>query len=555
MPASGRSGTVLERILSERGFSPGEELEEFLAPDYDRHLFSPFLFRQMETAVRRILTAIHDGEQICIVGDYDADGVTASALLKEMFRFAGHRNLHVEIPHRVEDGYGITPELIGRIAGQAAPSLVITVDNGITALDAAKAAAAAGMDLIITDHHQPREELPRALAVLNPWVPGETYPFKPLSGVGVAYKLACALVRRLPGCTGGEAFLKWLLDLTAMGTVADIVSLTGENRVLVFYGLKVIAKSRRPGVRALLEYASAGRIDAETIAFQLGPRLNAAGRLEHADLAYRLLTCESESEARSLAEELEQLNRRRQRMVSEAVKRAREEADRQIDAGERILLLSGDSLHPGVVGLIAGKLADEKNMPAVVMSCYGHPEYYTASCRTVGGFSISEMLDALQHFFLRSGGHPAAGGFSLPVEQRPVFEEALFSYAREQLDGVVLEEELQIDAVVSVEELTLENYAAIHALFPFGEGNREPVLAVCGVRLSECRAVGSEFTHLRIGFGTAAGTLFGIGFRLGHLASVLQPGDTVDFAAYLRDNEYNGKVSAQVVLLDIRKSQ
>lgn len=551
-PAECGEGDLLERVLLSRGLLPGEERDEFLQPDYDKHLFSPFLFDQMESAVARVLQALQNREQVCIVGDYDADGVTASALLRELFEFVGHPEVRVEIPHRVEDGYGITPGLIARIAAENKPDLLITVDNGITAVDAAAAAQQAGIDLIITDHHQPREELPSAVAVLNPWVAGESYPFKQLSGVGVAFKLACAVVRRVPGLRGGEAFLKWLLDLTAMGTVADIVPLTGENRVLVYYGLKVIPQSRRPGVQALLQYAAAERVSAETIAFQLGPRLNAAGRLEHADLAYRLLVCRDQQQARSLAEELEQLNRKRQRMVSEAVKRARQEAERQTAAGERILLIAGETIHPGVVGLIAGRLADENGMPAVVMTSYGHPDLYTASCRTAGSFSISQMLDRLQGFFTRSGGHPAAGGFSLPAEQRPVFEEALFSYAREQLEGVELEEQLVIDAVAEPADLTLDNFHRLRTLFPFGEGNREPLLAVRGVTLFECRPVGSDANHLRIGFETPHGRMFGIGFRLASLAADLQPGDRVDLAVYLRDNHYNGFTSAQVVLQDIK---
>ena len=512
----------------------------------------------MKAAVSRILLAVEKRETVFIAGDYDVDGVSSAALL---YRILLSREITAEVylPHRIRDGFGLTPRVVESAAATGA-SLIITVDNGITAAPAIREAAAKGIDIIITDHHYPTEGVPEgAVAVVNPAVPECGYPFSRLCGAGVVYKLAEAIVAELVKrgrltVSSGEALLKWNLDLVALATVADVVDLVGENRVLTHYGLMVLQKSRKPGIRELCRVADCGEIDAETIAFRLGPRLNAAGRLDDASAAFRLLVTDDPEEAKELAETLEKLNQQRQGLVRRAMENAEEQAQRQLKNGERILVLENSAWHHGIVGLIAGKIAEKYSTPVAVFTADAEGEHWTASCRSLPAFDLTLMLEKFQDLFEKSGGHALAAGLTLARENMPLFRESLFSYAREVLRGVETETELRIDSRALFEELTLENCSALRQLAPFGQGNREPVLRISGVKLSESRRVGADRNHFRFIAGGNNGTIVGIGFQLGDFAERFPSGSVVDCAAHLRINEYRGRLSPQLVLVDMKAS-
>lgn len=542
---------VLERVLTARGLSDPGQREAFLNPDYSRHLHDPFLFQDMERAVERIHRAIKQGETILVAADYDADGVTAAALLHALFDRLSYGNVRFHIPHRLRDGYGLVPYTVAEAARQDT-GLIITVDNGITANEAVEQARQCGIDVIITDHHQPPEQLPPAFALIDPWVAKDRYPYPYLSGVGLAFKLAQAVLARRPDQDGDEAFLKWQLDLVALGTVADVSNMTGENRVLVYYGLKVLGETRRPGLRALKQLSCEGILDTESIGFRLGPRINAAGRLDSAEKAFLLLTSGDPQQAELLARELDQLNTRRRSMVQQAVREAAAQAELQCNQQERALVVDSANWHPGIVGLVAGNLSEKYRMPSIAMSNYGEENMYVGSCRSLPGFDVAESLMHFSSFFTRSGGHAQAGGFSMPRENLPLFRESFFSHTRSLLQDGLPDDVLAIDSSVSADELTLETCRQLRTLFPFGPGNPEPVLLLQGARLLESRTVGSDGRHLRVVVDGAGPRIGGIGFSMGDKAAQHTPGDAVDLVFYLRENHYNGRTSPQLNLLDIR---
>ena len=544
-----------ERIMTGRGI---EDLQKFLNPDFETHLHSPRLFPSMEGAVERILRARKGNERVFIAGDYDVDGVSSAALLYRILTAIGI-DAEVYLPHRIRDGFGLTPGIVDR-AAELGVGLIITVDNGITASEAVAAALERDIDTIITDHHFPTEGVPPgAFAVINPAVPESGYPFSRLCGAGVVYKLVEALLGEcvadgIMSTSAMEAQLKWNLDLVALATVADVVDLVDENRVLTHYGLKVLGKSRKPGVRALVKVAGCESIDAEAVAFRLGPRLNAAGRLDDPAAAFRLLVTEDGREAAELAEFLEKLNQQRQGLVRRALDAAAEQADRQRDNGERVLLLENSNWHPGIIGLIAGRMCERYNMPVAVFTSDEESAHWTASCRSLPAFDLTRMLEKFHHLFFRSGGHALAAGLTVATENMPLFRESFLSYGREVLEGVTCESEIHIDSSVLPAELTLENCGALQELAPFGQGNREPVLRISGLRLTESRRVGSDSTHFRFIAAHEGGSIVGIGFGLGDLADAFAVGSVVDCAAHLRINEFRGRFSPQLILLDMKPS-
>ncbi len=542
---------IAERIYYSREFKL-EGLEEFFNPQWDKHLFSPFLFKDMEKVVNRILTAISNNEKICIIGDYDADGVCATALFKSFFSFINHQEVYPLIPHRIKDGYGMTEKNVQQ-ALDFGVKLIITVDNGISASGAVKFAKSQGADVIITDHHTPTEELPIAYGIINPKVPDSGYPFAGLCGAAVAYKVISALLGRL-NIAGGENFLKWSLDLVAIATVADIMPLIGENRVLVHYGLKVLAQTRRPGLIKIIEKTKPGEMNARKIGFEIAPRINAAGRMEHADIAYKLLVSQSIEEAEELSEQLEKLNTNRRSMVTNAMKAVDSQVGKGYKSSDKIVIVKSDKWNPGIIGLIAARLAGKYFLPAVALSNYGDPDYYTASCRSIPQFDIADMIEKFKISFTKSGGHAQAGGFTIKATDLKVFEEQLYSYAQDNLGGKDLQEILEIDAEVFTNELTIETIDKISRLAPFGQGNPEPVLILRNAKIVEIRKVGATGSHLRLGIVKGQRKIFGIGFSLGELEKNFSLNDIVDVVFSLQKNEFNGRVSPQMFLYDLKKS-
>lgn len=512
---------------------------------------NPFQLKGMAQAVDRLRRAIRCGERIAVYGDFDTDGVTATALLVEVLAALGAQ-VEPYIPHRVDEGYGLNLGALRQLYRRGV-SLVVTVDCGIRSVYEVEQARR-GLDLIITDHHSVGAELPPAVATLNPKQPGCPYPFKNLSGVGLAFKLAQALLRvqEQMGQPAGLAE-ESLLDLVALGTVADLAPLLGENRYLVRRGLELLNHPSRPGIEALMADAGLrrGEVDATAIGFRLGPRLNAAGRLDTAMLAYRLLTGRDPPETRELAGQLGQLNQRRQELTEQTVAAAEAQvlAD---DPDARLYLAASPDFLPGIVGLAASRLTETYYRPSIVVEL-GEKES-RGSCRSIPEFNITAALDQCADLLIRHGGHAAAAGFTIATDRLDLLRQRLQAIAAEQLAGMELHPILEIDAEIELEEVNWATYALLRQVEPCGMGNPQPVLLSRNVEVREVRPMGNEQKHLRLllrdGRGAAWDAVF---FRQGSLADAIP--DRVDVAYTLEVHEWNQEKRLQLNLQDLRPAQ
>lgn len=551
---AGMSRTMAQ-VLYNRGFETPAAATRFLmtnslpAGDYDFRLLD-----DIHKAIGRIRQAIKGGERILVYGDFDADGVTSTALMVTGLRALGGK-VDAYIPHRVDEGYGLNREALQEAVTKGY-TLVVTVDCGVRAIDEALEARRLGLDLIITDHHSLGPELPDAYAVIN--CKRGTYPNTMLAGVGVAYKLIEALEyagRANGGRRHQPVDLDSLLDLVAIGTVADIMPLNElENRVLVRRGLQVINGAARPGVRALLEVSGVtpGTVNTGTIGFALGPRINAAGRLDSAMIAYQLLMAENPSEAAKLAQSLQDLNVRRQEITRAAQEKIREKME-TTDTDGALIFASDPSFEPGIVGLVAGRLTEEYFLPAVILE-EGEGES-RASCRSIPQFDITAALDECADLLVRHGGHALAAGFTVENRNIPALRERLTHIARERLHGQTLTPTLEIDAVVDVHTLDEALHAELTQLEPTGSGNRQPVFSVHGVTITDARTVGRDDRHLKLKIARAGQpALDAIGFGLGDWVGQVN-GTQVDLAFQLDMNEWNGRSNLQLRLQDVRLTE
>ena len=533
---------VVTNILLKRGLKQ-EEITAFLSPDYDRDLHDPYLMTDMDKAVTRILTAAKAGQKVVVYGDYDIDGITASAVLLEGLA-AQDIMATSYIPDRFEEGYGLNQSALEQLKADGA-QLVISVDCGITSIIEANWAREHGLDLIITDHHNVPETLPKAIAVINPKRPDDKYPFKDLAGVGVAFKLIQALQQKTGRPPIGQE--KWLLDLVALGTICDVVDLVGENRVLVSFGLKVLRQTPRLGLRALASVTGVelGRLRAENVAFAFGPRLNAAGRLEHARSGLELLQTSDSARAAQLAAKLDQLNQQRRVDQQVIVEGALEQATTYPD--DQILVLASPDWNHGIVGIAAARVMEETGRPTIILQIMG--DTAKGSARSNGSFNMVDGLRAVSQHLQRFGGHFYAAGCSLPTNNIEAFRRDLntyFSDSGSQCAGPV---------GVQVAELTAypsqELYQALEKLEPYGAGNRQPALRVDGLILKEVRSVGADSSHLKFSFGLGSGYLNGIGFGLAKRFGGLQTGTKVSALGYLDENYFRGSATLQLRVLEL----
>jgi single-stranded-DNA-specific exonuclease len=537
---------IIRQVLFNRGYATEGEARTFLKAEtnFDSN---PFQMTGMEAAVVRIQRAIDLKEPIAIYGDYDVDGVTATALLVQTLLSLGG-NARPYIPNRFDEGYGLNLEALDMLKAEGV-KLVITVDCGVRSPDEATHARSIDLDVIISDHHQPAEDdLPCALAIINPKQKDDRYPDKDLAGVGVAYKLAQALASRVESSTS-DFQLDDLLDLVALGTVADLAPLVGENRLLVRKGLLKIRETKRQGLFSLAAVSdlTLARTTATSIGFILGPRLNAAGRLESALDAYELLTTTDLRRAGELAQYLNVQNRQRQELT------------RKIQAEAETLALSEDpesyllfAVHPafnsGVVGLAAARLVETYYRPAVVGQVL--KETTRCSCRSIPEFHITRALDQCKDLLIRHGGHAAAAGFSVRNENLEALKKQLKSIAGEQIGGRDLRQTLNADAEVRLSDLQPELLKHLDAFQPTGYGNPEAVFVSRDVRVTQARAVGSEGRHLKLVVTDGYVTFDAIGFRLGHLQAELPL--KVDLLYTFETNEYNGRTNLQLNLRDVK---
>lgn len=540
--------SLVQKLLYNRGITNSSEAVEFLNPDYGR-LHDPFLFSAMRMSVERIWQAIETGEKITIYADYDADAITACAVMFRAFSKLGAQ-VDYYIPDRFSEGYGMNSEAVERIAA-AGTKLIITVDCGINAVAETETALKAGVDVIITDHHELTGQLPQAFSVINPKNPADNYPFKYLTGVGVAFKVVQALfadAARLEARNAVAGWEKWLLDLVAIGTVADCQALMDENRVLVSFGLKVLAKTRWPGLKSLIDAAGTNnRLDTYVLGFIIAPRINAAGRISHASVALKLLVSDDPKESFALAGELNQLNIHRQQLTERVISEAREQVELMME--KRVLLAAGQDWPKGVVGLVAGRLAEEYGRPVLILE--KGEEFATGSGRASGAFDLVAALNYSKEYLSKYGGHTQAAGFTLPTEKIPYFHQKLIDYA-ETMSVQDSEPVLELDAELDVNEINFDNLEMLEKFEPFGFGNPRPKFACYGAELMEFRLVGAEQKHLKLNLRLGDRFFPAIAFNMGYLALKLLVGQKVDVAAELSSNEWNGNKEIQLKVLDLK---
>lgn len=531
---------LISQLLYNRGLADLSQAELFITAD-KRLSGDPLLLPDMHQAMARIYQALLSGEKIAVYGDFDADGITGTALLVKGLTALGGKTIPY-IPHRTKEGHGLNTPALEYLQQQGA-SLVVTVDCGITGLSQAREAKRKGLDLIITDHHSPLDELPEAIAVVNPKRADSNYHLSELAGVGVAFKLLEALYQGM----GKEKLVDEMLDLVALGTVADMVPLLGENRYLVKQGLKLLNSIPRPGIKAMATLAglSTGSLGAEKISWVLAPRLNAAGRMEHAISSYKLLVTDSAKEAEELAVWLEGKNAERQKLTTKALAKAREQI---LAKGIAPLLITSDEDYPaGILGLVAGRLADEFYRPSVVIRTGEH--HSTASCRSIPEFNIIQALNECRSLLSRFGGHERAAGFTLPTKNLPHLWERLSKLAETQLAGLELRPRLDIDTEVTLCALSGNTFNDIQKLAPFGEGNPLPTFLSRRVKVADCRTMGNNGAHLRLKLkqdnAVWDATAFGLGDRLNEMHS------DVDIVYNLELNQWRGQETLRLNILDI----
>ena len=532
-------------VLVSRGIGTVEEAADFFNQNEDGEVLSdPFLIKDMQIAADTVQAAIDDGRLICVYGDYDCDGITATALLYSYIECMGG-NVIYYINQRSE-GYGLCGGALRRLSEQGV-ELIVTVDNGISAVEEAKLAAELGIELIITDHHRPGDVLPEALAVVDPHRDDDMSPFKDLCGCGVALKLAAAM-------DGGDycSVMEQFSDLAAIATVADIVPLKGENREIVRQGLHYLENTENIGLKALMNVAGVKfPVSSVSAAFTIAPRINASGRFGSASEAVELLLCEDPETAETMAKRLDELNSSRKNTESEIM----EEIKRYITENpeilnRRILFLYGEGWHHGVIGIVASKLVDRFGKPVFILSDDG--EFARGSARGVEGFSVYETLKACGELLTKYGGHSGAGGFSLKKEDLNSFSDALQKYAAAEYSEMPVKK-LHADKLITPEELTAESVSSLSMLEPCGEGNPSPTFAMLSAKIMEVVPLsGGAHTKLKLSYGNAAvtGLLFGVKTS----DFYLRAGDTADMLVCPEINTYGGKASVNVRIIDYRKS-
>ncbi len=544
--ALGLPHTVAE-LLVRRGFHTVESARSFLDPTFDQ-LHDPFRMKDMEIAVARVEAALAAGEPIAVYGDYDVDGITATTLLVRYLRWRGAR-VDYYIPHRVEEGYGLSLTGLAALRDRGA-RLIITCDCGVTAVAEVTAARAWGLDVIVTDHHEPGPELPPATALLNPKRPDSGYPDENLAAVGVAYKL-CEALEIAAG--RDRQTLRYGLDLVALGTIADLVPVTGENRVLVRHGLEVLARTRNAGLRALLARTElAGRPPSSwEVGFVLAPRINAIGRMDAAVRGVGLFLTDDRAEAEAIAEELESANSDRQAADRLVLAEALEIVERQYDPdSDRSLVIAKENWHPGVIGIVASRVVERFHRPAVLIALDSEGRG-RGSARSIAGFHLLDALTACREHLDAFGGHRYAAGLAIQKGAIAGFRAAFEAYARERLRPEQLTPSLTIDMVMPLNDLD-GVYHALGRFAPYGPGNPEPVVALDGVASRGYPRIVGE-NHLKLLVAQGSHTLDTIGFNMAHL---LRDMDLIrgplTVACRLRENSYLGRSMLQGRLVDVR---
>ena len=530
-------GPEAARLLFSRGIKDEDSLSRFLAPSLD-DLHDPYLLHDMDKAVNRIRRAIEQGEFILVYGDYDADGMTSASILKETLEQLGAECL-VYLPNRFTDGYGPNASVYKYFIEQQGISLIVTVDNGVAGHEAIDLAQSMGVDVIVTDHHSLPEVLPDAYAIVHPEHPESDYPFKHLAGCGVAFKLACALL---------EEVQVELLDLVAIGTIADMVSLTDENRIMVQYGLEVLRNTQRLGLQELFEIAgiSSSDLTEETVGFQLAPRLNALGRLDDPNPAIDLLTGFDDEEVREIALMIQEKNEERKEIVQAIY----EEAKNLVDPSKSVQVLAKEGWNPGVLGIVAGRLLEELGQTVIVLNIEAGRA--KGSARSIEAVDIFEALDPHRALFIAFGGHAGAAGMMLEAEQLDALSEILETYVKDKGIDAKGKSKLYLDEELDLESLSLDTVKSFEKLAPFGMDNQKPVFYIRDFQVENARSMGAGDSHLKLKISKGTANFEVVAFGQGAKATEFAQTKQLELAVTLSVNQWNGQTTLQLMMVDAR---
>ncbi|AIE60861.1 single-stranded-DNA-specific exonuclease RecJ [Bacillus methanolicus] len=533
---------LVASLLVNRGIDTVESARYFLFPK-DQSFHDPYLFKDMDKAVERIRLAIERQEPILIYGDYDADGVSSTSVMMMTLRDLG-ANVDFYIPNRFSEGYGPN-EAAFRLAAKRGFKLIITVDTGISALHEANVASELGIDLIITDHHEPGPVLPKALAIIHPKLKDSTYPFRELAGVGVAFKLSHALYGHVP-----EHFL----EIVAIGTIADLVSLKGENRLIAYKGIQQLKATKNIGLQSLLKLSGIEpeSIDEETIGFVIAPRLNAAGRLESAEPAVDLLLTDDQDKAEMLAKKIDLLNKERQELVNAITEEAIKEVESYYPPEEnQVLVIGKEGWNSGVIGIVASRLVEKFYRPVIVFSFDTEKGLAKGSARSIDGFDLFKNLSACRDILPHFGGHPMAAGMNLHLKDVDELRIRLNDLAKEQLTEEDFIPKTYLDGKIELSDIHLTAIEQMQMLAPYGVDNPKPKVMIENVNIAAIRKIGSDQSHLKITIESNGASLDGIGFGLGHYYEHISPFSKLSVIGELAINEWNNIRKPQVFLQDL----
>lgn len=535
---------ILATLLAQQGIDSTEQAKKFFEPSLEE-IHDPNLLHDMDKAVERIEQAVEKQEQITIYGDYDADGITSTSLMYETLLSIG-ANVNYYVPNRFTDGYGPNMDAYQRLIDRGT-QLFITVDNGVSGKNVIDKVMQAGIDVVITDHHELPADLPNAVAIVHPRYPGSNYPFPDLSGVGVAFKVAWALTGEFPVEE---------LDLVAIGEIADVVNVTDENHVLVSYGIQQLRQGMRPGLVALMKLADikANNLTDQDIGFGIAPRLNALGRIADANDGVKLLTSLDEDEAQKLAKEVDQANKERQNLVADIMKEAEKQVKSSANQQKRTLLIIGKGWHQGVLGIVASRIMNETGKPTIIASTdQSNPTLIRGSGRSIDSFNLFNALEAHRELFTTFGGHPAACGLSFDQKNIVPLQIALEEEAVKQKFDPTVKQPLPIAMKLAPTDVTQQLYNDIQRVAPFGPGNMEPVFELNNVKVVDVKTMGQEHQHLKFSIVSDKENLTVVAFGQGNLATLLSaPTGQINLAVKVSLNEWRGKKSVQLMLEDLQ---
>ncbi len=559
---------LLRKLLENRGIKTAEEAEKFLQPDYEWDIHDPFLLPDMDKAVRRILEAIEKKEKIVIYSDYDADGIPGGVVLHDFFQKIGHDNFANYIPHRHLEGFGLNDEAIEKFKEDKV-SLIITVDCGVADVAEVAKAKKQGIDVIITDHHEPGKKLPTCIAVIDAKREDSKYPFKDLCGAGVAYKLVQGILKKKDfGLKEGAE--KWFLDMVGIATLSDMVPLVGENRALAFYGLKVLRKSPRVGLMKLLSLLKINQKDIteDDIGFSISPRINAASRMGNPEDAFKLFVANTDEEADICARHLDHINNERKGTVAGIVKEVRKIMKERygnplgvpqdkgaLDMQKKVIVIGNPEWKPSLLGLVANSLVDDHHRPVFLWGRDGG-NILKGSCRGDGCVSVLDLMSEMEEgIFEEFGGHSMSGGFSVVQEKAYLLEEKLqLAYEKVILKGVIIKEEVVADAKITFDEANSENYRLIEKLSPFGVGNSKPLFLFEKATIENVKMFGKEANHLELTFKNSHGkNIKAVGFftKATDFGSELKTGNKINLLANFEKSTFRGFTELRLRIVDV----